>query len=155
MITKAGVAYLLSRLCNVNYVSGRSFFSATKADCSKLWKIFQVWTNTFFGLQRDAFITCKRVKPSGLRALGSLAFYLAVVKFLCYLPLVSGGAMAVCVQLDLSLGSAFATGMARVLEQIIIVVLIVIGFFERNKSFHVCRHLETESSSLQRTSLSE
>lgn len=61
--------------------------------------------------------------------------------------------MAVCVQLDLSLGSSFPTSMARVFTQIIIVVLIVIRFLETNESFHICRHLETERSGFDQTSL--
>lgn len=96
---------------------------------------------------------CKhRGKPSRGRTLGSPAFHFAVVKFFCYLPLVSRGAMAVCVQLDFSLGSPFATSMTRVFTQIVIVILIVMRFLERNKSLHVCRHLETECSGFHQTS---
>lgn len=114
---------------------------------------FQQWLNTIFWVEVQAG-TCKHGrKPSGRRAFGSPAFHLAVVIFLCYLPLMSGGAMAVCVQLDFSLGSPFATSMARVFIQIIVVILIVICFLERNKSFHVCRHLETECSSFYQTIL--
>uniref|UniRef100_A0AAQ4RPZ0 vitamin-K-epoxide reductase (warfarin-sensitive) n=1 Tax=Gasterosteus aculeatus aculeatus TaxID=481459 RepID=A0AAQ4RPZ0_GASAC len=43
--------------------------------------------------------------------------------------------------------------MARVFTQIIIVVLIVIRFLETNESFHICRHLETERSGFDQTSL--
>lgn len=95
-------------------------------------------------------------KPSTRRALGSPAFHLAVVKFFCNLPLVSCRAMAICVQLDLPLGSPFSTSVAGVLEQVIIVILIVISFLERNKSFHVCCHLETgECSALYTRRVSE
>lgn len=108
-----------------------------------------------FRLQRSTF-TCKhrgKSSTSRRRALGSPALHFAVVIFFCYLPLMSCGAMAVSVQLDLLLGPPFATGMARVFQQVIIVILIVICLLERNKSFHVCRHLETECSSLYQTSL--
>lgn len=90
-------------------------------------------------------ITCKRRgKPSRRRALRALAFHFAVVKFLCKLPLVPRRAMAVCVHLHFSLASPFATGMARVLEQIVVVVLVVASFLKRQESFHVCRHLDRD-----------
>ena len=61
--------------------------------------------------------------------------------------------MAVRVQLDLSLGSPFAARVARVLEQVVVVVLVVKCLLERNKAFHVCRHLETECCTFHQTSL--
>lgn len=80
-------------------------------------------------------------RKSRRRALGSPALHLAVVKFLCDLPLVSGGAMAVRVELDLSLGSPFASCVARVVEQIVVVVLVVVRLLKRSQSFHIRRHL--------------
>ena len=92
-------------------------------------------------------------KASRRGALGSPALHLAVVKFLCYLPLVPRGDMAVRVQLDLSLGSPFPARVARVFEQVVVVVLVVKRLLERNKAFHICRHLETECCSFHQTSL--
>lgn len=80
------------------------------------------------------------------RALGSSALHLAVVIFFSDLPLVSSGAMAVRVQLDLPLGSALAAGVAGVFVQVVVVVLIVVGLLERSQSFHISRHLETRNS---------
>lgn len=85
-----------------------------------------------------------RAKPSRRRTLGPPALHFAVVKFLHDLPLVSCGAMAVRVQLDLPLGSPFAPRVARVFHQVVVIVLVVICLFERDQPLDVCRHLETE-----------
>lgn len=74
------------------------------------------------------------------RTLGPPALHLAVVKFLGYLPLVSGGTVSVRVQLHLPLGPAFASGVARVLLQVVIVVLVVKGLFERGQSLQIRGH---------------
>lgn len=52
--------------------------------------------------------------------------------------------MAVSVQFDLLLGAPFASGVARIIDQVVIIVLVVISLLEGSQSFHVCRHLETE-----------
>lgn len=69
---------------------------------------------------------------SGGGALGSPAFYFTVLQFSCYFSLVSGWGMAVSVQFDLLLTSAFSSSMAGILLQVIIVILIVIGFLKRH-----------------------
>lgn len=83
-------------------------------------------------------------KSSRRRTLCPSALHFAVLKFFHDLPLVSCGAMAVRVQLDLPLGSPFAASVARVFHQIIVIVLIVICLFKRDQSLDICRHLETE-----------
>lgn len=94
----------------------------------------------------DRVFTCKhgsggcKEKPSRRRALGPPALHLAVLEFFQDLPLVSSGAVAVRVQLDLPLASAFAARVARVLHQVVVVVLVVVRLFERDQPLDVCRH---------------
>lgn len=55
--------------------------------------------------------------------------------------------MAVGVELDLSLGSSFPPGVARVLTKVVVLILIVEGLLERSQYFNICRHYFEEKSS--------
>lgn len=105
---------------------------------------FPPWMQTFTCKRRGGE---KKKKPSRRRTLGPSALQFAVVKFFHDLPLVPCRAMAVRVQLDLPLASAFAARVARVFHQIVVIVLIVIRLFKGDQSLDVCRHLEPDRSS--------
>lgn len=103
-----------------------------------------VSTHTCNSTQPTVYLYAIEGRRSRRRALGSPAFHLAVVKFLCDLPLVSCGGMAVGVELDLSLGLPLASCVARILEQVVVVVLVVVCFLKRSQSFQICCHSDGE-----------
>lgn len=56
--------------------------------------------------------------------------------------------MAVGVELDLSLGPSLASCVARILEQVVVVVLVVVCFLKRSQSFYICCHFDGEKMHL-------
>lgn len=103
----------------------------------------RVNTHTRNFRHRAVYLYTIEGKKSRRRALGSSAFHLTVVKFLCDLPLVPCRAMAVGVELDLSLGSPLPSCVTRVLEQVVVVVLVVVRFLKRSQSLQIRCHFDS------------